>query len=450
MNKLTPATAGPRIVVGDFLAWLILAGAATTLLARMLPLGGIDFQQFWVVAASARGPGRVEHFYSPEGREAIASAVRERAAEGLMGRRELSATRSNFEIGTSAERHAVLPTATPFLFAAFGLLGTICGWDFETAVIAYRVSAACAAMLAVYLVLAGSGFSPSERLLGATALGLLPECVQSDLRVANVSLVHLCALAAACRALQGQGAAARIVGGGLVGLATVFKPSIFGALPALALLCVAERRPRLLAEIVAGAATGAVAGIAAGAVWGGSWSVWLEWLEAMREMAVPGKMFASQVRDGNMALMQVCAELLGFRPRAVVAVVLAMCWAAAVVIRCRGVARSPAALRSQIAPVTFAGVVTGLFLVDLAWLHYFVFIIPLVVAPWIGGRDRLPARMSMPVAIGLMGATYVGLFGIPAAGIMQLGPMAAVAASNIAWIVLLLVAIAAFAAHDAS
>ena len=432
---------GPRDGSLDAIAWLAVAGVAIGLLGRMLPLGGIDFQQVWLAAGSGRNSAGVRQFYAPQARDAVAAVMRQRAADGDLGPRELAATKTNFDIGREADRQVVLPTATPFLYACFSLFGTACGWNFEWAVVLYRTLATAAGGFATWLALRHHRLAAAEAASLVTVFGLLPECVVSDLRVANVSLIHYLLLAIACTTMQGRHGLAPLAGGVCLGLALAFKPSVFGALPAVCLLAAGERRWGFLVQALGGAAVGVAAAWLVGAGWAGSAAVWNAWLANVREMAEPGRMFAARVRDGNFAGMQVCAELWGTRPRLTAAIAIGTCWLLAVARRMALPRPCDAAFRSHLTPAVFAGVASGFFLSDLAWLHYYVFLLPVIADPLIrvlrGGLGwASPDRPDVRRAIGVAacGVAGVGLYGVPLAGIVKASALTVAVVSNGIWL----------------
>lgn len=436
-------------------AWLAVAGAVIGLLARMLPLGGIDFQQVWLAAGTPRNAGGYREFYAPSAREATAAAVRRRAADGAMGPRELAATKTNFDIGREAERQAVLPTATPFLYASFAALGAVCGWDYEWGIVLYRLLAVAAGAWAIRTALQHHRLDATETAGVIAAFGVLPECVVSDLRVANVTLVHFALLMLACATMQRGQRLAPLGGGIILGLALAFKPSVFGALPAICLFAVAERRWSFLAALIGGTAAGMAAGWLAGSAWAGSTAAWSEWLANAREMAEPGRMFAARVRDGNFAGMQVCAEVCGTRPRWLAAAVMAAAWLVAVARRFALPSREQDDFAALLPAVACAGVAGGFFISDLAWVHYGVFLLPVIAEPLlrilrsdVGSRG--PVGWDGPAPVGVLAGTVagVGLYGIPLAGLLKLGPLALAVTLNLVWITATVAVIAMMAFAD--
>jgi hypothetical protein len=364
------------------------------------PARGIDFYQFWAVGQALAGSG-AEDVYTDAGRRRVGADLLE-AARGAGQPRRLAA----------AEYRAVLETySTPFLYATFGALST---GDYEADFRTYRRLTLACLVVSVVLLCAVAGGSLDLALLSVLAFSVWFEPFASDLRVGNVNSLQLLMLAVyLATAARGRRPRARqVAGGAILGLAVMFKPNLAFVVALLLAWWIVSAQPRVLAAHVAGGGVGALAAFALSSASFGSPRIWWDWLAALRSL--PDRLIATEL--GNVAPARLIGEALGIDaalPLAILfaAIALAAIWGA------RSAAPAGARCPSPEAVVVALGCLLMLIASRLAWLHYFVSAIPMLVVLLrpLGERAGpmdLAARRLLPVlAFAMLAGTPLRLAG---------------------------------------
>ena len=442
-DGFVPATPGSRDCPArstTILAVALVAACVVQFLVRSLASPGIDFQQFWSIAKAVHEPAVCRHPYRPEGREAIRARLEARMADGKMGRRERAATTANLALGSQAGQHVILPTGTPFFYAVFHSLGTVTGWNFEIALPLYRIAMACAAVAAALLAIdGGRGLSGTAIAAMVVLCSVLPEAAQTDARVANVSILQGLGVAVASRMMRSANLPSMLVAGFAFAVVTAFKPTTAGSLAAVLLLLLATCQLRSCAALAAGALAGIGVCVGLGAAWYGSLGGWVEWLDNMRELAEPMRMFSATLRDGNISLMQWLQETIGTRPRIPAAFAIGIVWIVAIGRRASrptsGIVHEQAILLAAC-----SGIVSTLFLADLAWLHYYAIVLPLAIVLLGGQHGGVSDGPHMPAVVVGFGA-FAALFGLELGTLLGVGPYVAVGIFHAGWLTLLVVSL---------
>lgn len=368
-----------------WLALLLVASGA----ARVWDLGrrspGIDFYQFWVVAHVV-GEGHAERVYDDASREEMAREFQRRAlVEEASERRRVAAE----------ARPALEPFGTPFLYTALSPFTT---GSYEHDFHRYRLVSLAGLLGAALLLGRVLRYRAAACLV---LLGLLLHVFQplkADVRVGNVNQLLLAALAAYLW-LGGRAdrSGLQAVAGALLGIATLFKPTLAAVLPLLAASWALRRRYTKLALQTAGLAAGAAVTLAASGLFFGSLAPWGEWLMAVR--ALPQS--AIPVDRGNFGLARLAHEELGLRIAPHLALVALGAVVTCLWLRSRGAQGAPAeatrpdrtpAIVADDAAVVAAGCLVYLLSAPLVWQHYLLLALPAVFV--LLGRRRERGRRS--------------------------------------------------------
>jgi hypothetical protein len=375
------AGGGASMVFAILIALLSVTGAWKT--ASSDP--GLDAYQFWVVGRELHAPGPAS-VYSESDRVRIGGRFLEEARR----------TGPAWLAGVAEQRKVLETYSSPFLYTLWGAFTTS---DYAGDLVRYRLLLV-ACMVAGVLTFARLAELEWPLAIGAIALfaaWFMP--FTSDLRVGNVNALQLGLLGVWLFVTErARWKRHDVAAGLLLGLAVTFKPNLVFVPAALGLHWLLGGRGRRLVEQAAGGLLGLLLAVAASSVAFGSMSCWAEWMGALRSM--PGEIIS--VSLGNFAPSRLAAEILGidaplaFTAAAVLALVAAIGWAS----RRKGGAGKREERGDRI--VVSLGCLLVVLAPSLAWLHYFVLTIPMILI-LAGGSAEAPGR-GMGRAIFLSGA----------------------------------------------
>ncbi|MEM7205824.1 MAG: hypothetical protein AAF628_36560 [Planctomycetota bacterium] len=298
----------------------------------------------------------------------------------------------------------IVPASSPWLYTVFGLLATE---DYDRdqkrwgqlgllalggAVFAFgRLLALPALAIALWLAFSWAWFRPAL----------------SDLWVGNVGRVELVMLAAFAVGARGR-PAWRLAAAAVLGTLVAFKPNM-AVVPVFVAVgwTLTGQRQRLL-TLAVGGALGLAASVAGAAAFFGDGRIWLRWLERLPEITASD---ACAVAKGNAAAAALMAERLGLPAASQTAVAAALflpllALLAVAVRRPWGQVPTPPPPPAAL-DVTLIGYGCALSLLaaPLAWIHYFVLLLPLAMVAF---RPRRPlAPVSRRLAA--LGAGGLGL-----------------------------------------
>jgi hypothetical protein len=320
---------------------------------------GIDFYQFWAVGQSLHRAD-VHNIYSPEDRARLSAEFLERA-KNTSEQRFVSAAEYRKEFETYS---------TPFLYSLFQLFST---GDYERDFKGYRVFLIALLLFSVGLFARLCGLSWTMT-LGAGALfpaWFLP--FSSELRVGNVNCIQLAALAAYLWVVMKlRWKWKDVLGGSILGFALAFKPNLIFVAGALAVHFLLDGRARRLVDHAIGGTAAFVFAFFVSSASFGSVHCWTDWLAVGG--SIPSQIITLAL--GNFAPSRVVLEWLGFDP----AIWLAVIFAAAVLFvffRTRRPRHPPCPLDDYLALAI--GCLLAVLVTQLAWLHYFLFTIPILI-----------------------------------------------------------------------
>jgi hypothetical protein len=354
---------------------------------------GVDFYQFWVVG-QALGQPEVGNVYADAERRRIGATFLEQARAGDTPR----------QLAVAEMRQVLETYSTPFLYATFRFFST---GDYETDYRNYRL---------IQLVLLAAALATLCRVLGYPLPALLAailafavwfEPVVSDMRVGNVNCIQLAVLAAWLGwRRRPSSPAADGVGGLILGLAVMFKPNLVFVPGLLVAFWLVHRRTQTLAWHAVGGAAAAGLAVLLSTLSFGRWA-WGEWLATLQ--LLPDDIITVEL--GNFALARLISDWLAFEA----VLVLTLLFSALAVVgivagRHRASSRAAGGVPENgrhhgEAVVVAVGCLVMLLGSRLAWLHYFVLAIPMLLVLWRPlaaarpTRSDVIARRILPAAV---------------------------------------------------
>lgn len=342
-----------------------------------LSASGIDFYQFWVVGLGLREAGATR-IYSDDVRATLGPKVLSLAEDGARVR-----------VAAATRRH--LETySTPFLYGLFALGASS---HYERDYLLFQEVSMAAFLLGLLGLFRLLGYG----LLAPPVVLILVlewyEPLISDVAVANVSRLQVAALALLVAVLLRAAPGRRALGAGLLlGAATLFKPNLATVPLVLALGWVVRRRWKDLGRSALGFAVSASAAVTLGAAAFGSFACWRDWFRAVAllpDSIVPVKL-------GNYGPARLLFEGTGVEASAPLAVALL----AIIALR---VGSSPAppvgSEEERLDDALLVGVGSLAYLLSarLVWMHYYLFVLPVVLLasrPSAKGVPRLLAAFG--------------------------------------------------------
>ena len=355
----------------------------------------IDFYHYWLVGQIVRS-GEARDIYAPEARVALGELYWQRAQRPEVPSAQRAAAEKFRRLET---------TSTPFLYAAFAPFVT---GDYDWDRVAYNALSSLLLLISVAGLCRGLryGALASVLILVFATVGFEP--TYFDVRVGNVNRIEF-ALLTAFLLLPADGERHEVVRGVVLGLAVMFKPNLALPAGAIALLRFAGGEWWRLAYELLGMALGAGAALLAASRFFGGFDIWLDWLRAASNLA---RDFPLSSGEGNLALAPLLGTWLGaFAERAfsiaaagaAALLLVAAAWRAA---GSAAVADSRARLRAELLAVG-VGCAVSLLVSPLAWVHYYVLALFLVLFVLSPSADDVPG-WRLAVTIACVAATAMG------------------------------------------
>jgi hypothetical protein len=335
----------------------------------------VDYYQFWAVGRLA-GTG-VTDIYSDQARHFLA------------GRFKAEAQASGSQRAVNADSHwPVLETyATPFLYAVIGAIST---GDYEFDTVLWQLLRFGAFLAAALALCRLFRYSWAGGLVAVSVILGTSVPLRNDLASGNVNEVQVGVLAAllVLRA-RWPTPSGDLAAGVLLGLLVGFKPDTAPIALLLVVLWVVDRRFGTLVKQLVGMCIGALVTVAVGTVAWASFQPWLDWVGALGDLATRAQYSLDQQ---NYSLARFLVETTG----ANLTPVLVLGLAAAVIAgmlrgrlsnkapepgftdRGRAEAHRPPNRRfERECLVVGAGIAVVLLGSPIAWLHYFLLLVPL-------------------------------------------------------------------------
>jgi hypothetical protein len=379
-----------------------------------LTSSGIDFYQFWAVARAAAVAPELDIYDDVDrgriGQRFLGQAEKnhERAERRFAAKPEDRALAKDLALATkrletARFRRRLDTVSTPFLYTCFRAFAS---GDYRRDESLFTLTCLTAGAAAVAALAFALGFGGLRALAAVAIFAFAFEPVTSDVRVGNVNLLQLGAIAAALlagRLRAGRGVAGGALAGVLWGLAVTFKPNVAFAVLLLGLGWLAERRLARSLALAGGVLAGAAVGVLGGALTFGSLDVWSRWLAELPRLAER----SYPLMRGNYGPAQLLLEQTGRELSGLLTAAFLLLAASAVVagaLRARGQARWQGADAPFARDVARAGLGLAVWLLaaPLVWLHYYALVVPLglvLLRPASGERGpRRPIGIAVAVA----------------------------------------------------
>jgi len=347
---------------------------------------GIDFFQFWAVG-QAVNESLVADVYAPGARPELARIFLSRAREAGSAPQQVAAEFRRDEIQVSN---------SPALYSLFHALES---GRYETDIARFRILCLLCTAASVLALCRRLGYSWSGALAAlAFALWAFNPLVD-DIREGNVNEIQLAGLSLFL-VLPGKLDDPRggLLRGAVLGAAIAFKPNLIFAAGLLGLGWIVSRRLKALVWGSAGMAAGVLAAVVVSLPLWGSPRPWLAWAESLRTLAGA---FRSTVGWGNFAGGWLLGDLLGvsLAPILYLACLGAVAWSVWAGRRESAASGDTLGAREDVI-LAALGPVVPLLAGDLAWPHYLVLAIPLILI-LLAPRER-PAWMTWAASAALL------------------------------------------------
>jgi hypothetical protein len=329
---------------------------------RVVPAS--DFYQFWVVGQELAA-GRAGDVYADAERERIGGRYLQQALRG--GDRT--------EVRTARQRETLETYSTPFLYTVFAAFSS---GDYDRDLARYRVFSLASLLFAVVVLCRLLGYGALSTLAALAILGSWFAPVRSDWLVGNVNCFQLAGLAVfAWLVGRRPDRTGSVLAGFVLALGAMFKPN---SAPVILLLFVAWGMRRR-SEKLAFASVGIVAGMVFALVWSsvgfGDAGIWWSWASALSRL--PDELITLAL--GNHAASRLAVEAFGVDVSVPMAVVCGTLVGFAMLRGLWGEAPADPPERAGLEDlhvVALASVLT-LLVSPLAWLHYYVATIPMLL-----------------------------------------------------------------------
>jgi hypothetical protein len=340
-----------------------------------------DYFQFWAVGRLA-GTG-VTDIYSTSARSTLGAQINTAADAGTSTRAARAAV----------QWRVLETTGTPFLYAVFGALSTP-DYDLDSeAWEALGLLVFIAGSIGLGLAFGASGFGA----LVVTALFVgTSAALVADVGAGNVNEVQV-GILAAFLLLRQRWPTPRgdVAAGALLGALVAFKPDLAPVPGFLLVLWLIDHRFGTLRRVLLGAIEGGLLGVVVGTIAWRNDQVWLDWLRSLQNQLATAPY---TIAHSNDSLARLIFEQSGVDVTLILAIGLGATIVAAM-LRSRLGSTSPRATRSELGPsvrmatggrptdpnpafgreVLTVGAAIGLTLLvsPLAWLHYYLLLVPL-------------------------------------------------------------------------
>ncbi|HEB88228.1 MAG TPA: DUF2029 domain-containing protein [Deltaproteobacteria bacterium] len=366
----------PAVLLLSLVAFCSILSTAQSL--RSVP--AIDFYQFWVVGreVAAGSPGNI---YSDSERRRIGREALRQAREAGDASR----------IRTGRHRVVLETFSTPFLYSVFGALSS---GNHDRDLLVFRVLGIVLLGVSVAGLCAFLGHGPVAMIAAVLVFVSWFAPTRSDLLVGNVNILQLAWLVLFLWVSRRFPRRAGHFAGGLVlGSGAMFKPNTALVIGLLAVAWLVRRRhEKLLFESIGIGVAVLVAFAWSSAVFGG-FGIWWDWWQALSSL--PDRIIT--VALGNYAPARLVEDWLGVDPAVAFGVLTSVLALVAIGqgLRSAGAPIGSPADRPDVEDLHVAALAGVMMLLSspLAWLHYYVATIPLLLIALVPLPDGgIPAR----------------------------------------------------------
>lgn len=341
---------------------------------------GMDFYNYWV-AAMARRESPHTNFYALSNSIDVREKFYKISINQSSSNRQASAARywQNIDKKYYEEDNERLQffVSTPFLFSCIQLFVT---GDYELDYACFRLLRLLCFLIFLFSLCFILGYSYVTIGFFSILIVTVFEPFSSDLRVGNVNLLQLGLLSLVLlfsytyfNTIKGH-----LSSGFVLGLAVMFKPNVALVPICLVIGWLFHRMYRRIIYSLLGFGAGVVIAFVLSSFYFQTWRAWLWWWASAKDFS---SMALVNVDEGNCALPRVLFELVGLTNTQYV--VLSMAVFLFMILLCmRPKSNGQYILRTHAKlDVMFLGVGCILYhlMAPLAWLHYYLFTLPLVL-----------------------------------------------------------------------
>lgn len=394
----TTKTAGDASILGkkmrtirtpEILASLLLIHSALFAWQYATQTPMVDFFIFWCVPHTL-SIKPVANIYTEESRRAMGSEMAAEAQAPSTPETQKQATYANMQDPLHDGR--VDAHASPFLYTLVGLLST---GDYDADQKRFAIVSGLCLALSVAMLCHLLRFSAVSTILLLAFLAADFSPVVTDMGVGNINEIQLLAIALF---ILFAARSAHLSAGIAIGMATMIKPTTAIVLVLAAIVAVADRDYRRLLRLLAGACAAAAVAIAVSALYFANPKMWIQFIASLSDTLGEG---SYPLEKGNYGLAKLLFGGTGSGPAIILIVLLsAFLW---LMFSTR---RKAPALETAV-PNAFAaaGVGCALMLLSspLAWVHYYVLLIPLSLYVIQPAPDPEATPLSRGMVVKLLG-----------------------------------------------
>ena len=320
---------------------------------------GVDYYQFWVMSRAAASPAS-DSLYSVETSRQIGLEYLDRARSSP----ESSRIREAAEWNQQTNPDVLDPISTPFYYAAVGSITT---GEYDRDYWVYQALGSVAFVLGLIALCRMYHYPWPAALLAATLVLLWFGPLHSDVQAANVNRLQFAALVGVLLLLRRNDARGFTLGGLALALLVVFKPNLALVPVLLVATWAILGRVRDLKFGAAGLAAGSTLGFLVGSWLFGSVHCWPDWLGVTQRLL--SKPYP--IENFNVSLATLIYSNTGLNVSVWLTLGIMASYCACVF---RGKPRGDSDLLA-----IGAGCIIPLISVAIAWDHYFLLTLPLLL-----------------------------------------------------------------------
>ena len=341
---------------------------------------GTDYFVAWSVSQGLKN-GPMVNLYTQEGRHELADRMKRLAYQQEASDRQRAVTKHVLSLYGGK----IDTTGTPFLYAAIGMLSTgNYDQDYQNFVVLSLCAFVCSISIQCYLL----GYSFLEMVIVMTLFLRSFAPLASELNVGNVNQVQLLMLTLFILSLTRDRQTYHILAGTILGISVMFKPNLSViVIYLLALLLIRKDFLRLRSTTI-GIAIGTIIGILFPWLYFGEFGGWVNWIKTLPDLLHLRYRFET----GNYGLssllnrwFNINASLFVFG--IIVTVYFSILWLTRTRNKTRPTSKTAGSaveidtenILAEAFLATGIGCTTTLLSAGLAWLHYFILLIPIIL-----------------------------------------------------------------------
>lgn len=305
-----------------------------------------------------------------------------------------------------------LHISSPFLYTLVSLLSS---GDFAFDVRIFRLICMVATVAAIVGMSRMLGYSVWAGLTAVVLLTYRFQPLLSDIRVANVNQIQLGLLALFLFALSRRDLRTRSFLGGLIlGFAVAAKPNLLFVAAMLFASWLINRKFRKTLAFATGMAAAAAVAVIASSIVFGSFSCWTAWLKILPQASD----YRYTIQDANYAPAMLLFSRFGIKVSFFLAILFFGTATAGLLAGRLARGNVPAAddrERELLGDIlmTAMGCLIYLLSASLAWLHYFILTIPMLLILFRPGKRSGELAASAPLGLVLAAVSYLLIAELP-------------------------------------